>query len=49
MSIIDAIFVTKTRQKVVMGITGFLGVSFISMSIIITSVKPEDIQPIAKS
>ena len=45
LSIIDAIFVTKARQKVATGVTGFLGVSLIGMSIIIASIRPEDIRP----
>jgi len=48
LSIIDAIFLTKARQKVATGVTGFLGVSLIGMSIIIASIKPEDIQPTTK-
>lgn len=49
LSIIDAIFVTRARQKVASGVTGFLGASLIGMSIIIATIKPEDASPTAKS
>ena len=44
-SIIDEIFLTKARQKIVSGVTGFLGVSLLGMSAIIASIRPEDIYP----
>ncbi len=43
LSITDAIFLTKARQKIAAGVTGFLGVSLIGVPIIIASIKPEDI------
>lgn len=49
LSIIDAIFETKARQKVTAGVTGFVGVSLIGLSIIIASIKPEDTYPTTKS
>lgn len=49
LNIIDAVFATRALQKIVAGITGFLGWSLVGMSFVIVSIKPEDIQPIAKS
>ena len=49
LSIIDAIFATKARQKIATGITGSLGVSLLVISAIIATTKPEDTYPIIKS
>ena len=48
LTIIDAIFATKARQKMVAGVTGFLGISLIGMSALIASIKPEDIYSAGK-
>lgn len=48
LTIVDAIFATKARQKMVAGATGFLGISLIGMSALIASIKPEDIYPAGK-
>lgn len=42
-NVVDEIFKTKARQKVISGTIGTLGVSLVYLSLLIASIKPEDL------